>query len=48
MQQAYGACLDLQRRHYAQEGRWPESLFWRRRQREGYCLEALATRTNTD
>lgn len=41
MQRAYGACLDLQRRHYAQERRWPEAPFWRRRHEDGYCLEPL-------
>ena len=41
MQGAYGACLDLQRHHYAREKRWPEAPFWRRRQRAGYCLEPL-------
>jgi flavin-dependent dehydrogenase len=41
LQRAYGACLDLQRHHYAQERRWPESPFWRRRQRDEYCLEPL-------
>jgi flavin-dependent dehydrogenase len=48
LQSAYGACLDLQRYHYAQERRWPEAPFWRRRQREEYCLEALAAGTSTD
>jgi flavin-dependent dehydrogenase len=48
LQSAYGACLDLQRYHYAQEGRWPESPFWRRRQGARYCLEVLAEGTNTD
>jgi flavin-dependent dehydrogenase len=48
MQGAYGACLDLQRYHYAQERRWPEAPFWLRRQRAGYCLEVLATGTSTD
>jgi flavin-dependent dehydrogenase len=41
MQRAYGACLDLQRHHYGEERRWPNSPFWRRRQRAGYCLEPL-------
>lgn len=41
MQRAYGACLDLQKRHYAQERRWPESPFWARRQGAGYCLETI-------
>ncbi len=39
LQRAYGACLDLQRRHYGEERRWPASPFWRRRQTAGYCLE---------
>jgi flavin-dependent dehydrogenase len=42
LQDAYGACLDLQRHHYAQEKRWPEAPFWARRQQAGYCLEPLA------
>lgn len=41
MQNAYGACLDLQKKQYAQEGRWPEAPFWKRRQDEGYCLETI-------
>ena len=41
MQKAYGACLDLQKRHYAQEGRWPEAPFWARRRGAGYCLETV-------
>lgn len=41
MQRSYGACLDLQRLHYAQERRWPGSPFWSRRQSAGYCLEPL-------
>lgn len=41
MRNAYGACLDLQKRHYAMEGRWPEAPFWARRRGEGYCLETL-------
>jgi flavin-dependent dehydrogenase len=41
MQRAYGACLDLQRHHYARERRWPDSAFWHRRQRAEYCLEPL-------
>ncbi len=41
LQDAYGACLDLQRYHYAQERRWPDAPFWRRRQGEEYCLEPL-------
>jgi flavin-dependent dehydrogenase len=39
LQRAYGACLDLQRRHYGEERRWPDSPFWRRRQAPEYCLE---------
>jgi flavin-dependent dehydrogenase len=41
LQEAYGACLDLQRFHYARERRWPEAPFWRRRQEGGYCLESI-------
>jgi flavin-dependent dehydrogenase len=41
LQDAYGACLDLQRHHYAQERRWPDAPFWRRRHRAEYCLEIL-------
>lgn len=44
LQRAYGACLDLQRHHYAQERRWPESPFWRRRQAADYCLSPLTSR----
>jgi flavin-dependent dehydrogenase len=39
LQRAYGACLDLQRRHYGEERRRPASPFWRRRQTAEYCLE---------
>ncbi len=39
LQRAYGDCLDLQRQHYGEERRWPDSPFWRRRQAAGYCLE---------
>jgi len=39
LQDAYGAYLDLQRRHYAAERRWPESLFWQRRHAPLYALE---------
>jgi flavin-dependent dehydrogenase len=39
LQRAYGDCLDLQRRHYGEERRWPDSPFWRRRQTTEYCLE---------
>jgi flavin-dependent dehydrogenase len=39
LQRAYGDCLDLQRQHYDEERRWPDSPFWRRRQAAGYCLE---------
>lgn len=41
LQNAYGGCLDLQKRHYASERRWPEAPFWKRRNEEGYCLEAV-------
>jgi flavin-dependent dehydrogenase len=41
MQRAYGACLDLQRHHYGEERRWPDSPFWHRRHQAGYCLEPL-------
>jgi flavin-dependent dehydrogenase len=41
MQTAYGACLDLQKRHYAAEGRWPEAPFWSRRRGTGYCMETV-------
>jgi flavin-dependent dehydrogenase len=41
LQEAYGACLDLQRHHYARERRWPESPFWRRRHGVEYCLEPM-------
>jgi len=39
MQRACGTCLDLQREHYARERRWPDALFWRRRQAPEYGLE---------
>ena len=39
MQRACGTCLDLQREHYARERRWPDALFWRRRQVPEYGLE---------
>jgi flavin-dependent dehydrogenase len=42
MQNAYGACLDLQKRHYAAEERWPEAPFWARRRGAGYCLETVS------
>ncbi len=41
MQSAYGAYLDLQRRCYAEERRWPEAPFWRRRHDPAYCLAPL-------
>jgi flavin-dependent dehydrogenase len=41
MQNAYGAYLDLQRLCYAQERRWPDAPFWRRRHDEAYCLAPL-------
>ncbi len=41
MQNAYGAYLDLQRQCYAQERRWPEAPFWRRRHDPAYCLAPL-------
>ena len=40
LQDAYGAYLDLQRRHYAAERRWPEAPFWRRRHEALYGLAA--------
>jgi hypothetical protein len=43
LQKAYGACLDLQRDHYALERRWPDAPFWRRRQTESYGLAPLAS-----
>jgi len=39
MQKAYSAYLDLQRRCYAQESRWPDAPFWRRRHDPSYCLD---------
>jgi hypothetical protein len=41
MQKAYGAYLDLLREHYAQERRWPEAPFWRRRLAAGFGVETL-------
>jgi flavin-dependent dehydrogenase len=41
MQNSYGAYLDLQRRCYAQERRWPDAPFWRRRHDAAYCLAPL-------
>lgn len=38
LQDAYGAYLDLQRRHYAAERRWPKAPFWRRRHDALYGL----------
>jgi flavin-dependent dehydrogenase len=42
MQTTYGAYLDLQRRCYADERRWPDSPFWSRRHDPAYCLAPLA------
>ncbi len=39
LQDAYGAYLDLQRKHYAVERRWPDSAFWQRRHAPLYALE---------
>lgn len=39
LQEAYGAYLDLQRRHYAAERRWPDAPFWRRRHAPSYALQ---------
>jgi flavin-dependent dehydrogenase len=39
LQESYAACLDLQRRHYRRERRWPEAAFWRRRHAGGYALD---------
>lgn len=47
LQGAYGACLDLQRHQYAEERRWPDAPFWRRRLDEGYCLEPLLTASSS-
>lgn len=41
LQNAYGGCLDLQKRHYAMERRWPEAPFWKRRHEPGYGLETV-------
>lgn len=41
LQDAYGAYLDLQRRHYAAERRWPDAPFWRRRHAPRYALEPI-------
>jgi flavin-dependent dehydrogenase len=41
LQRAYGSYLDLLREHYAQERRWPEAPFWRRRQTAGFGVETL-------
>jgi flavin-dependent dehydrogenase len=41
LQDAYGAYLDLQRRHYAAERRWPDAPFWQRRHAPLYALEPL-------
>jgi len=45
MQNAYAAYLNLQRGCYAQERRWPDAPFWRRRHAAGYCLEPLLDAT---
>jgi flavin-dependent dehydrogenase len=42
LQEAYGTCLDLQRRHYRRERRWAEAPFWRRRHAPGYALEPFS------
>jgi flavin-dependent dehydrogenase len=42
LQGAYGACLDLQRRHYRRERRWAGAPFWRRRHAPGYALEPFS------
>ncbi len=39
MQRACDVCLEMQREAYAQERRWPDSPFWRRRQEATYCVE---------
>lgn len=41
LQNAYGGCLDLQKRHYASERRWPEAPFWKRRHEETYGIETV-------
>ncbi len=41
LQEAYAACLDLQRHHYRRERRWPDAPFWRRRHAGGYALDGL-------
>lgn len=41
MQKTYGACLDLQRRHYALEERFSDAPFWRRRHDPSYGLRTL-------
>src|SRR6185295_6845741 len=40
LQSAYGHYLDQQRGHYAQETRWPDAPFWRRRHDPSYGLAA--------
>ena len=40
MQQAYGAYLDLVAQHYAQEQRWPDAPFWRRRHAQAFTRVA--------
>jgi flavin-dependent dehydrogenase len=46
LQRAYGTYLDLQREHYAQETRWPDAPFWRRRQVASYGMEPLVRGTS--
>jgi flavin-dependent dehydrogenase len=41
LQDAYGAYLDLQRRHYAAERRWPNAPFWQRRHDSLYALDPV-------
>ena len=40
MQQAYGGYLELLAQHYAQEQRWSDAPFWRRRHREAFVRVA--------
>ncbi len=42
LERAYGTYLDQQRLHYAQEARWPDAPFWRRRHEGSYGLETCA------
>jgi flavin-dependent dehydrogenase len=46
LQEAYGAYLDLQRRHYAVERRWPAAPFWQRRHAPEYAVVPLETRVD--